>query len=135
LRVAAVSLLVVSLVACGGGRGNPDEAAIKEMVEQFFQAFEDGDSALLASLFGQECGDMTAAAMSAIATFEGQGDIEVDLEDVSIQNLTESSAEYLPQGTVRSEGEEAPLSGPDEPYTAAVKESGVWKIAECELFL
>ena len=136
LRIAAVSLLAASLAACGGGGGgNPDEAAIEDMVEQFFQAFEDGDAALLASIFAEQCGDMTAAASSAIDQYEGLGDIELDLEDVSIENLTETTARFLPQGTVTSEGEEAPLSDPNEPYTAAVKENGAWKVAECELFL
>lgn len=136
LRAGAVSLLAVSLVACGGGGrgGNSDEKAIKDMAEQFFQAFEDGDAELLASLFSEQCGDMTAIASSAIAQFEGL-DVEVDLDDVSIQDLTETTASFLPQGTAKSGGEEAPLSSPEEAHTPAVKENGVWKIAECELFL
>ena len=137
LRAGAVLLLALSLAACGGGGGgNPEEDAIRDVVEQFFQAFEEGDSALLASLFGEECGDMTAAASSAIDEFEGLGDdIELDLDGVSVQNLTETTAEFLPQGTVKSGGEEAPLSDPGEEYTLVVKENGAWKIAECELFL
>jgi hypothetical protein len=136
LRAGAISLLAASLVACGGGGGgNADEDAIEEMVQQFFQAFEDGDAAALAVLFGQECGDMTAAAESAIEQYEDFGEIEIDLDGVSVQNLTESSAEFLPQGTVKSEDEETELSSPDEDYSVAVKENGVWKIAECDLFL
>ena len=135
LRAGAVSLLAVSLVACGGGDGNGDKDAIEDMVRKFFQAFEDGDSAALAALFGQDCGDMTEAASSAIEQYEDFGDIEVNLDGVRIQNLNDSSAEFLPEGTITSDDEETPLSSPDEQYSVAVKENGVWKIAECDLFL
>ena len=137
LRAGVVSLLAVSLVACGGGggSGNPDEDAIEEMVGQFFQAFEDGDAGLLASLFTTECGDMTAAAEAAIQAFEGFDGVEIDLDSVSIENLTATSADFLPEGTLKSDDEESELSSPDEEHTPAVKENGVWKIAECELFL
>ena len=134
LRAGAVSLLAVSLVACGGGGGNADEDAIEDMVEQLFQAFDDGDAAALASLFSEQCGDMTAASEAAVQQFE-TFDAEVDLDSVDIQNLTESTAEFLPLGTLRSGDEESELSSPDEEHTPAVKENGVWKIAECGLFL
>jgi len=137
LRIAAVSMLALSLAACGGGGANPDEQAINDLVEQFFQAFRDGDGTALASLFGAECGDMTDAATSAIEQFHvvTEDDVEIDIEKVDIRDLTETSAQYLPQVTLKSRGEEAPLAGPDEPYTTAVKENGAWKIAECDLFL
>ena len=135
LRAAAVSLVALSLAACGGGGGNADEKAIEDMGKQFLQAFADGDAAALAVLFGEECGDMTADASTAIEQYESLGEVEVDLDGVRIQNLNDTSAEFLLEGTVTSDDERSPLSGQDEDFALAVKENGVWKIAECDLLL
>jgi hypothetical protein len=134
LRAGAASLVALSLVACGGGGKSADEQAIEDMVGRFFRGFEDGDAATLASLFGQECGDMTAAAESAIGEFE-RFDAKVSLDRVRVRNITDVSAEFLPEGTIESGGEEVAISTPDDEFSLAVKEGGVWKIAECDLFL
>ncbi len=106
-------------------------------MEDFFDAFEDGDAEGLAVLFSAECGDMTEAAAGAIdelrEAVQGQ-EVDFVLVGVDIQNLEEDSAEVLPNGSVYIRGQQAPLAGEDEEYTALVKEDGEWKIADCALF-
>ena len=137
LRAGAVLVLGLSLAACGGGGGDGgEEGAIKDLMEQFFAAFENGDSAQLAALFSEQCGDLSSLTDGAIATFQDAGeDIDVKLSDVDIQNLTAASAEVLPEGTIVIDGQEVLLSEAGEAHTALVKENGVWKIAQCDLLL
>lgn len=136
-KATAALLVAVLFASCsGGGGGGGEEGAIKDLMEQFFAAFENGDSAQLAALFSSECGDLSSLTDGAIASFQDAGDnVDVQLSGIDVQNLTATSAEVLPEGTIVIDGEEAALSDEGEAHTALVKENGVWKIAQCDLFL
>ena len=145
----AAALVVAIVVAVGAGvglwlglrgggsrSGSGEQGAIKGMVEQFFGAFDKGDSVQLASLFSTQCGDMADSAASAIQQFKTAGSaVKVQVTDVDIQSLTENSAEMLPQGTLTIDGQESPISQTGDQHTKIVKENGQWRIAECNLFL
>ena len=134
IAVTAVAVLLAGLLtaACGGGG---DKGAIEDLMEGFFQSFQDGDAEQLASLFSADCADMKEAATAAIEELRTVGEsVQFDVTGVDIQNLEETSAEVLPLGFVIIDGEKGSLAGEEEEYAQVVKEEGEWKIADCTLF-
>ncbi|OGO49640.1 MAG: hypothetical protein A2148_12270 [Chloroflexi bacterium RBG_16_68_14] len=138
IAVTAGAVLLASLLiaACGvGGGGGGDEGAIEDLMEGFFQSFQDGDAEQLASVFSAECGDMKEAADAAIEELRTVGEsVQFDVIGVDIQNLEENAAEVLPEGFVIIDGEKGSLAGEEEEYAQVVKEGGEWKLADCTLF-
>lgn len=133
-RTAGVAMLGFAVVACGGGAGG-DEGAIKNVFRDFFRAFEDGDEARLAELLTDECDDADDIAEKAVRSYLGRGleDVEYDVTGATIRDLTEDSAEALPEGTIRYEGGDSPLAEAGDEYARLVKIDGDWKFADCNI--
>ena len=135
------ALVLVSLAGAGvfaGCVSESDEAAIEEVMREFFDAFQEADSERLAGLFGGLCEDTQENAIAAIAELDTLGEeIQFDLRSVDVRILDEEFAEALPEGSVTIDGQTSPLTtnGEEEEYTLFVKEDGEWRIADCNLFL
>jgi len=136
MRIAGVAMLGLVLAVCGGGGPGGDEGAIKEVFRDFFRAFEDGDASLLAGLLSDDCEDADSIAERAIQSSLSRGleDVEYDVTGATIRDLTEDSAEAIPEGTSSVDGEEFPLVGSDDPeYARLIKVGGEWKLADCNI--
>lgn len=134
LRTSVVVLLGLVLVACGGGGGG-DEGAIRDVFRTFFEAFADGDEVKLAGLLNDDCVDADEIAENAIQSYLARGleDVSYNVTGATVRDLTEDSAEALPQGTSRVDGDEFPLADADSEYARFVKEDGEWKLADCNI--
>ena len=137
LRTAGVTALGLAVVACGGGGPRGDERAIEDVFRDFFRAFENEDSAALASLLSADCEDAESRAADAIDGFRDRSsdvDIEFDITGVDIRDLTETTAEAIPEGTSSVGGEEFPLVDSENPeYASLIKVGGEWKLADCNI--
>ena len=136
MRTAGVTVLGLAVVACGGGGPGGDEGAIKNIFRDFFRAFEDADASLLASLLIDDCEDADSIAERAIQSSLSRGlaDVEYDVTGVDIRDLTETTAEAIPQGTSSVEGDEFPLVDSADPeYARLIKIDGEWKLADCNI--
>jgi uncharacterized protein (TIGR02246 family) len=139
LRLLGATCVAVSIAACGGNGGdggdNDAEAEIQAMVEDLLDSFLAGDTEAIAGLFSEDCPDAQADAEAAYADFaELEVEVEYNVTGVDVRNLTDDSAEVLPEGTVILDGEEGPISSDEDEYFHAVKEDGDWKLAECDFF-
>jgi hypothetical protein len=134
LKVAAVALLGLVVVSCGGGDSG-EEDAIRDVFQSFFEAFEDEDEAKLASLLSDDCTDADAIAESAIASYISRGleDFSYDVTGARLRDLTETTVEALPQGTSRVDDSEFPLADDDAEYTRLEKIDGEWKLVDCNI--
>ena len=133
MRTAGVTVLGLAVVVCGGGG---DEGAIENIFRDFFRAFEDADASLLASLPIDDCEDADSIAERAIQSSLSRGlaDVEYDVTGVDIRDLTETTAEAIPQGTSSVEGDEFPLVDSADPeYARLIKIDGEWKLADCNI--
>ena len=137
MRAAGVTVLGLAVAACGGGGPGGDEGAIKDVLRDFFQAFENKDEEALASLLSDDCEDAESRATEAIDDFLDRTtgvDVKFDITGVDIRDLTETTAEAIPQGNSSFDGEEFPLVDSDSPeYTRLIKVEGEWKMADCNI--
>lgn len=135
VRTAGVALLGLTVVSCGGGGVGRDDAAILDVFRVFFQAFEDGDEAQLAGLLNDDCVDPEQIAKSAIQSYleRGLDGNSYDVTGATVRDLTEDSAEAIPEGIVRFEDGESPLADEDAEYARLVKVDGEWKLADCNI--
>jgi uncharacterized protein (TIGR02246 family) len=137
VRLLGATCVAVSIAACGGGDGgdNDTEAEIQAMVEDLLDSFLAGDTEAIAALFSEDCPNAQEDADAAYEDFaELEAEIEYNVTGVDVRNLTDDSAEVLPEGTVILDGEEGPITSAGDEYFHAVKEDGEWKIAECDFF-
>ena len=134
LRTAVVVLLGLVLVACGGGGGG-DEGAIRDVFRDFFTAFEDGDEVKLAGLLNDDCLDSLELAENAIQSYLARGldSNSYSVTGATVRDLTEDSAEAIPEGVVRYEGGESPLADENSEYARFMKVDGEWKLADCNI--
>ncbi len=131
VRVAGVAVLGVSVAACGSSGASEDEAAIHDLMEAWFNAYEDADASALTALFVDDCAGLLDKATDEMAELHRRvTDIRFELTRVDVRNLTESSAEVAPEGVGFLAGEEIELGSGD--YASLVKRNGRWKISECE---
>lgn len=133
MRTAGVTVLGLAVVSCGGGGG--DEGAIKDVFRDFFRAFEDENVDALAGLLSDDCADADSRAAEAIDDFATSAlEVEFDITGVIISDLTETTAEAIPQGTRSVEGEKFPLVDSNDPeYASLIKIDGEWKFADCNI--
>ena len=138
VRTAGVTVLGFAFVACGGGAGG-DGGAIKDVFRDFFQAFEDEDAEALASLLSEDCENPDVLAAEAIDDFADSTldvDVEFNITGADIRDLTETTAEALPEGTTTVGGQEFRLDDADDPeYASLTKEDGEWKLADCSILI
>lgn len=136
-KLAGVAMLGLVLAACESSGPGGDVGAIQDVFSDFFQAFEDEDEEALAGLLSDDCEDADARAAEAIDDFRDSSidaDIKFDITGVDIRDLTETTAEAVPQGTSSVDGEEFPLVDADEPeYASLIKVDGEWKLADCNI--
>lgn len=134
LRTAVIALFGLLLVSCGGGAGG-DEGAIRDVFRDFFAAFEDSDASRLAGLLNEDCVDVDEIAESAVRSYLSRGleGVSYDVTGATIRDLTEGSAEAIPEGIVRFEGGESPLADGNSEYARFVKVDGEWKLADCNI--
>ncbi|HEY8490269.1 MAG TPA: hypothetical protein VIO14_04675 [Dehalococcoidia bacterium] len=132
---AAALLALAVFAACNGGGGG-DQAQIEKLARDTVAALEDLDGKKMAGLMSKEC-DVDEAEMEAafalIRVFAGEDDLEIDLDDIEITNLTDTSADVRLVGTIKIMGEEQPLDE-EGSSTRAVKEDGKWRWSDCEDF-
>ena len=137
MRTAGVTVLGLAVVACGGGGLGGDRAAIRDVFRDVFRAFENEDVEALASLLTADCEDAEALAAEAIDDFLDSslgGVIKFDITGADIRDLTETTAEAIPQGTSSVDGEEFPLvDSADSEYAGLIKTDGEWKLADCHI--
>ena len=135
MRTAGVTVLGLAVVACGGGSSGGDEGAIKDVFRDFFRAFEEGDASLLAGLLSDDCEDAEDIAERAIQSSLSRGleDVEYNVTGATIRDLTEDSAEALPEGLIRFEGGEVSLAEDDSEYVRLIKVDGEWKLTDCNI--
>ena len=134
---ASIAILGLALAACGGGDPGGDEGAIKDVFRDFFRAFENEDIEAFAGLLSDDCEDANARADEAISDFLDRADgadVDFDITDVDIRDLTETTAEAVPQGTGSFDGEEFPLVSSQHPeYASLIKIDGEWKLTDCNI--
>ncbi len=51
----------------------------------------------------------------------------------TIRELTEDSAEAIPEGRIYYEGGDSPLAEEDTEYVRLIKVGGEWKLADCNI--
>lgn len=136
-KIAGVALLGLVLAACGGGGPAGDEGAIKDVFRDVFRAFEQEDVEALANLLSDDCEDAVSRAAEAIDDFlDSSLDIIIDFDitGVDIRNLTETTADVIPEGTSSVDGVEFPLVDSADPeYARLIKADGEWKLADCNI--
>ena len=134
MRTAVVVVLGLVIVACGGGGGG-DEGAIRDVFRDFFAAFEDGDEVKLAGLLNDDCVDSLELAENAIQSYLARGldSNSYSVTGVVVRDLTEDSAEAIPEGVVRYEDGESPLADENSEYARFMKVDGEWKLADCNI--
>jgi hypothetical protein len=136
-RMAGIATLGLVLAACGSSGPGGDEGAIQDVFSDFFQAFEDEDIDALAGLLSDDCDDADARAAEAIDDFLDSTldvDVEFDITGVDIRDLTETTAEAVPQGTSTVDGVEFSLVDSDDPeYASLAKIDGEWKLTDCNI--
>lgn len=133
---AAALLALAVFTACNGGGGGNDQAQIEKLVNDTVAALEKLDGKKMAGLMSRECNvdeDEMVATFALIKAFAGDEELEIDLDDVEISNLTEDSADVRLVGTIKIMGEEQPLDS-EGSSTRAVKEDGKWRWSDCEDF-
>ncbi len=135
MRTAGVALLGLAVVSCGGGGDGADEGAIRDVFRVFFEAFEDADEVKLAGLINEDCEETEQIAETAIQSYleRGLAGNSYDVTGATVRDLTEDSAEAIPEGVVRFEGGESPLADGDSEYARFVKVDGEWKLADCNI--
>lgn len=136
LRTAGVTVLGLAVVACGGGGAGDDEDAITDVFRDFYRAFEDENPEALAGLLTEDCEDADGIAERAVQSYLTRGlqGFEHDVTGTIIRDLTPDSAEALPEGLRRRDGNEFPLVEPDDPeYVRVIKVDDAWKLADCNI--
>lgn len=132
--VIAMSVAVVVLIATLDSSDDP-EAELQALAEEYLDGFVAGDTEAVAQLFAEECGDVESDVAAASEEFTSlEQEVEFNVTGVDVQNLTEESAEFLPEGTVTFDGEEQSITEEDGEYTKVVKEDGDWKFSDCDFF-
>lgn len=131
---ASFAAIGFAVVSCSGGETS-DEDAIRNVFRDFFEAFEDGDEAQLAALLTDDCEEADDIAADALQSYAERGleDVTYDVTGADIRDLTDDSAEALPEGTVRYPGGEDVLADADSEYARFIKEGGDWKLADCNI--
>lgn len=125
-RTAALTaVLLLALAACSSDSGGSSdaEAAVEQAVRDHMQAINDSDVDRILELTSDRCRDQTAAEADAMVALieEMYGDVE--LENITVHDLTEDSA--------RVEGEsgiEALDEGDGSPW---ILEDGTWRQDDC----
>ncbi len=135
VRTAGAALLGLAVVSCGGGTDGADEEAISDVFRVFFEAFEDADEVKLAGLINEDCEETEQIAETAIQSYleRGLAGNSYDVTGATVRDLTEDSAEAIPEGIVRFEGGESPLADEDSEYARFVNVDGEWKLADCNI--
>ena len=89
----------------------------------------------LAGLLNDDCHDSLELAESAIQSYLARGldSNSYSVTGATVRDLTEDSAEAIPEGVVRYEGGESPLADEDSEYARFVKVDGEWKLADCNI--
>ena len=134
MRTAGVTVLSLSVVACGGGGPGGDAGAIEDVFRDFFQAFENEDAEALASLLNDSCEDAESRANEAIDALRDRvsGVIEFEISGVDVRDLTDRTAEAVARGFRRFNGERIALGADGEDYASLEKVDGAWKFADCD---
>ena len=111
------------------------ERATRDVFRDFFAAFEDSDASRLAGLLNEDCVGVDEIAESAVRSYLSRGleGASYDVTGATIRDLTEGSAEAIPEGIVRFEGGESPLADGNSEYARFVKVEGEWKLADCNI--
>ena len=135
MRTAGAALFGLAVVSCGGGTNGADEEAISDVFRVFFEAFEDADEVKLAGLINEDCEETEQIAETAIQSYleRGLAGNSYDVTGARVRDLTEDSAEAIPEGIVRFEGGESPLADEDSEYARFVNVDGEWKLADCNV--
>lgn len=129
ISIAAALACALLLAAC---RGGGDEAQIQDVVRNYLGAITQHDPAKFASYVSAQCHLDTAQLQAAFARVEGQ-QISIDVQDVNVSDLTDTSATATVDGTATFQGHTVPLSVAGGRYQTfkVVKENDAWKIATC----
>ena len=131
-RTASVAIAVAFLLLLGACGGGGDEGEIQSVVKNYLGAITQHDPQKFASYVSTTCHLDTAQLQSAFARVQGQ-QISIDVQEVDVSDLTDSSATATVQGTATFQGRTVPLSVAGGRFQTfkVVKENDAWKIATC----
>jgi hypothetical protein len=134
-RYAVLAIAITSLlVGCGGG--GSDEQEIRDTVEGFFQALGE-DTAEAYSFLAEECREGASfsdfAAQLQLSAFFAAN--EVRAENVGVIERGDDEIVADVDIVLVIEGEGSPLADGGLGRVRVVKESGRWRLADCENFL
>lgn len=134
-RYAVLAIAVTFLfVACGGG--DSDEQEVRDTIEGFFQALGE-DRAEAYSYLAEECREETSfgefAAQLQLSAFFAANEVRVEKVEIVERGDDEIVADV--DIVLVIEGEDSPLAESGLGRVRVVKESGRWRLADCENFL
>jgi hypothetical protein len=125
-------VLAFAALGCSSGPKN-DHDAIKQLWQEFFKALDSGNVGAAVKLYPSDCDDSLERQLTSVfgALESRRDDVDYHVTDVQIENLTGTSADAAPVGTITFRGEDEPMES--DGYAQLVKEGGSWKFAGCDV--
>jgi len=135
---ACVVIAALAMSGCDGGTTGPngdtvaDRQAIETMVRDYYDVWNALDGEQVASFLSESCEIDPATVEQELRAEFGFSGVKIEISEVEVLNLTESSADVRVTGTISSEGFGGSLSTSGS-ISPVVKEGDEWRFANCEV--